>query len=321
MKKIELIKLIMSYKESAAFITAYEICVFKELHNGKKDLGSLAHKLSVNESHLYLLMVYLKSLDIVCETDMEWGLTEAFEENYGLLEGLNDVIYHEKNIYQRWMFPDQLEQALKAEKGVRNFDRIGFTEAEQNLYNKTMYGQNLKILSTRLMREIRECKNPSLVEYGRSKDNILKALSKIGYKFDGYCMPEGTLLKQYKKTWDTDFIVLPQDAADVKFDVAILYNTIHYYDDETIADMFKHLKVILNKNALVLVVDLFYENGDVFSSGILLDWITHGGVNFITQESVENEFIKNGFGIVHAFDIKDINTSVLITRLRNCECA
>lgn len=190
MEKEELLELVVGYKKSSAVIAAYETGIFECLRGKTISLQELGEKKGMDTTHLSVFLLYLSSMNLVAKEAGKWKLTGEMESVYEQLCALEGVIRHEKNIFQRWMYPERVIQSLNSGTGNRDFDRLGFSPEEIALYDRTMYGSSLKMLAVYIFRKIRQCKNPSILEYGRSGDALLKAIKKTGYRFCGYYMED-----------------------------------------------------------------------------------------------------------------------------------
>ena len=228
-----------------------------------------------------------------------------------MVDKLDEVIRHEKNIFRRWMYPERLIQSLKSDAENRDFDRSGFSAEEIALYNRTMYGSSLKMLALHICRRIRRYKNPVILEYGRSGGAVLQALKKTGYHFCGSCMWDEAVSDRNAGKGDIDFQILEKGHGQ-RFDIIFLYNTIHYYNEELLRDRIRMLEAALCEGGRIFIVDLFFREGDVFLSNVLLDWLTHGGVYSLTKESLEEKWSTYGsLQLIHSDEIKEIHTSIL----------
>lgn len=311
MKNNKLTQLICYYKESSLFIAAFEVGIFRYLHESRITLFELAKQVNIESEKLLLLMLVLKKNGLVIEKEGLWSLSNEMDQNFSMLDSIADMIHHERNIFQNWMGPVSLEQALYAPEGGRIFDKKGFSKEEQILYDKAMYGKNLAVLGIYLMRHIRQIEEPVIAEYGRSRDKLLNVLLRSGGKFKGYCMPEDYILKNQDLDWTGNYQILSQDVKEIKFDIVLMYNTIHYYNKKVLEAKLIELGSVLKESAHIFVIDLFYHGEDEFSVDIMVDWISHGGIYFITHEELIAAFEKRGFKIIKTINLQDINSSIL----------
>lgn len=227
-----------------------------------------------------------------------------------------DIIHHEANIFSSLMYPAKVKQAIIAKDGQRDFDLKGFTKKKQKLYDNTMYGKSLKIIALNIMRAIRRKKNPAIIEYGRSRDRVLNELTQMGYQFQGFCMPDEEIRRNENLEWIGNHDRIIELSEEEKFDVILFYNTIHYYSKAVLYQKLMELKKILKQDTMIVVIDIFYEQGNFFTTGVLLDWLTHGGINFIKQESVEEAFKECNFATLKTANLKEVNCKMMIFQIQ-----
>lgn len=312
MEKEELLELVVGYKKSSAVIAAYETGIFECLRGKTISLQELGEKKGMDTTHLSVFLLYLSSMNLVAKEAGKWKLTGEMESVYEQLCALEGVIRHEKNIFQRWMYPERVIQSLNSGTGNRDFDRLGFSPEEIALYDRTMYGSSLKMLAVYIFRKIRQCKNPSILEYGRSGDALLKAIKKTGYRFCGYYMEDKWISSQNARMGDGGFQRL-EESDGQKFDFIFLYNTIHYFNEEVLRDRIRTLEGVLTEDGRIFIIDLFFQKGDAFLSNVLLDWLTHGGVYSLTKGELEEKWKMYGsLQLIQSEDIKEINSSILM---------
>lgn len=245
-------------------------------------------------------------------TENKWKLDEELSQSYELLDNMVDIIHHEANIFSSLIYPTKVKQAILAKNGQRDFDLKGFTKEEQNIYDKTMYGKSLKIIVLNIMRVIRCKKNPAILEYGRSRDRVINELTQIGYQFQGFCMPDEEIRKNENLVWSEHYDKILKFSGKEKFDVILFYNTIHYYSKTLLYQKLMELKKVLKRDAMIFVIDIFYQQGDSFSTSVLMDWLTHGGVNFLKGESVEETFHDCNFVTLKTVTLKEVNCKMMI---------
>lgn len=312
MNRREIFRLITSYKASSALITAFEIGIFEVLGKKSLNLENLSKQIGAEITKLQIFMQYLEALNVVKQVGKCWKLVDELAREINSLNSMKNIISHEKNIFQNWMYPAQLEEALYAQKGERVFDLVGLTKEQQCLYDQVMYGNGLYTIALQIIRMIRKIENPVIIEYGRSRDKILNALSRFNLKFKGYCMLETTTLDNNIPKFNMEYEVLKQNCEQIKGDVIVLYNTIHYYNEIQLAEKLNHIKRITKKDSLVFIVDIFFRADDNFLSGVLIDWITHGGTNYIDLPSVEKALSKNKFRLIRNIEVNNATNNILV---------
>ncbi|MBD5534774.1 MAG: hypothetical protein HDQ99_03760 [Lachnospiraceae bacterium] len=316
MKKDEVSSIIRAYKYSSAFITAYELGIFQLLKDEALSLIEISDRLNANEERLLLLLIILEEQKVLEHSENQWKLDEDLCQSYEILENMADIIHHEANIFSSLMYPAKVKQAIIAKEGQRDFDLKDFTKEKQKLYDNTMYGKSLKIIALNIMRAIRRKKNPTIIEYGRSRDRVLNELTQIGYQFQGFCMPDEEIRRNENLEWIGNHDRIIELSEEEKFDVILFYNTIHYYSKAVLYQKLTELKKILKQDTMIVVIDIFYEQGNFFTTGVLMDWLTHGGINFIKQESVEEAFKECNFATLKTANLKEVNCKMMIFQIQ-----
>ena len=281
------------YKTISAFFAAYKIGLFDVLSEKETSADTLANKLNADETMCKLLLFKLKEAQFVTEKKQLWFLDEAFIKEYQNIDRFKVQIEHEFNIYNRLMHPDMIISSLKSEYGNRPFDKSGFTDEEQKAYDRAMYGENVKLIALQLYRLLRGSHSIKAVEIGRSKGAILEKLKELGLKFDSKSVSDEAF---------TDY---------EKYNTAVIFNTIHYWNESDLHKQIDQWKEKLTNEAHVFIIDFFYEEGDEFVSNILIDWITHGGIYWTVCEELNEVMIALGYKNTKDIQLKSIHTRIL----------
>lgn len=281
------------YKAISAFFAAYNIGLFDVLSEKEASADTLANSLNADETMCRLLFFKLRESHFVMEKNRLWFLDEAFIEEYRSIDRFKAQIDHEFNIYNRLMQPDMIISSLKSGYGNRPFDKSGFTDEEQATYERAMYGENVKLIALQLYRLLRSLHGIKAVEIGRSKGAILEKLKDLGLKFDSESVSDGAV------------------AASEKYNTAIIFNTIHYWNESDLHKQIDQWKERLTNDARVFIIDFFYEEGDEFVSNILIDWITHGGIYWTVCEELNEIMSALGYKNTKDIQLKSIHTRIL----------
>lgn len=281
------------YKLSSAFYTAYDIGLFDALYESKASTEMLAQKLDVDSSMCKLLLYRLKEAGWICYEDNQWQLGEEFRKEYVGMECYKAQVNHEMNIYNRLMSPEMIVRCLKSGYRHRPFDEKGFSDKEQEIYNKAMNGENIRLIALQLFRMLRGKKKENVIEIGRSHGVILDQLKKLGLKFQSDVVTSDTL------------------STDYTFDVAIIYNTVHYWDSFELKRQLAQWEKNSSENALIIIIDFFYEEGDEFTANILIDWMTHGGIYWSIIDELNDMMEQSDYVNTKELLLKNIHTNIL----------
>lgn len=281
------------YKKISAFFAAYKIGLFDVLSEKETSADTLANKLNIDETMCRLLLFKLREAQFVTKKKRLWFLDETFIEEYNGIDRFKAQIEHEFNIYNRLMRPDLIISSLKSGYGNRPFDKSGFTDEEQMVYDRAMYGENVKLIALQLYRLLRGDHGIKAVEIGRSKGAILEKLKELGLKFDSKSVSDEAV----------------EDSE--KYNTAIIFNTIHYWKESDLQKQIDQWKEKLTNEARVFIIDFFYEEGDEFVSNILIDWITHGGIYWTVFEELNDFMSVSGYKNTKDIQLKSIHTRML----------
>lgn len=140
---------------------------------------------------------------------------------------------------------------------------------------------------------LRGRKEINAIEIGRSNGLVVKQLKKLGLRFE------------------TDVITSDLIPSSNQFNVVILFNTIHYWDEAHCKRQFAQWEKNLSEDAQIFIIDFFYEDGDEFTSNILIDWITHGGVYWSVYTELNDMMEQSGFKITKNLPLKSMHTKIL----------
>lgn len=309
--------LLTQYKKSVALITAVELGLFKLLVDRPLTTSELAGKLSSNAEMLEIFLCYLEQIEILKKENDYWGISEFFQSYFISLDKYASILDHEKNLYQNWITPYSIIEAMKKGSGERCFDKQGWDLDQKKTYVGAMYGQNINILSFWLIRELSIMKNIKLLEFGRSPGVIAKALSQkfpgltgkivICNEFYDICIENiSSTLFKVSKINEFDFVG--------KFDIICLLNTVHYFTRNQMIEFTRRLKLLMNDNAIIFIVDFFPKKVNPFLSGLLLDWITHGGIYNIQTTDIDNIIEEAGLKKIKQKFISEIGLDLFFIK-------
>ena len=283
------------YKKTSALLAAFQLGLFRQIaeHSYICWNKEICSKFGLNERYAELLCVYLANEGYLVKVDSGWQINQEFEKQ---LDAFEKICEYETALFHKWLSPRLIVSSVKSAKDNRPFDKEGFAPEEQDAYDNTMYGDNVKLIAFHLLRKIKSGMTfpVQYIEYGRSDGRI------------------GGTLKKYISDIYVDIVSLDQTIEDkLLYDVILVYNTIHYKTHEEWEKIFPKLKKLLNENGFICIADVFYSDDNAFQSTVLLDWITHGGVyNIYTQEVIE-QLQSIGFAKVERRSIESISTDLL----------
>lgn len=286
-----MINAIVSYKKSVAIFAAYEMGLFDYIKKNRYFDLKICEAYRWDKDVFRLLCLYLKDEGILVEQNNSWYLSNNAERK---IEAISKILEHEKNLYDRWITPEKIIDAIREGYGKRKFDKYGFSNKEKVAYDKTMYSSNLNVITFELLHKIQlnRILGIDVLEYGRSYGEIARVLQKYVE-----CLNITSLSFEDK---------LP---AGKKYNLIMIYNSIHYRQEWE--NMFKKFFDILKNDGILCIIDIFYDNHSDFLSTILMDWITHGGIYNIYSADVCNTLTQVGFKDVQKTTVTTIAAEMI----------
>lgn len=277
---------IVKYKSSVALFAANKLNLFEYLQNHQYFDLSICEDNNWNTDTFILFCKFLEGEGYLSRNEDRWYLPENIRAK--ILS--SKMLFEKENmLYENWINPELIIEAICMGEGNRTFDKQLFNSNEQKVYDDIIYGKNLHFITFDLLRKMKNklFVGMNILEYGRS---------------------EGKLSRILEKYFDTSNIISLglKDKLDHKrkYDLIVIYNSIHYKKSGEWINILKMLKDELKEKGVLCVIDFFYNTSTAFSSTLLIDWLTCGGVyNASCQEAIEilktagfNDFMRNTLG-------------------------
>lgn len=288
----DLLENIFIYKKTAALLATFQMGLFRCIKEYGRINKGMFNQLGFNEDYAELLCVYLANEGYLTKSDGCFRLSKDFEIQ---LDTFEKICEHESFLYNKWLSLEQIVSSIRIDKG-RLFDKDGFTIEEQAVYDNTMYGSNINLITFYILRKIKHKKESTMkcLEFGRSGGRI------------------GQALKKHISKVSFDIVALNHNIESHSlYDLIFIYNTIHYQNNESWKNTFCQMKNMLYEKGVICVADIFYKENNAFSSTILLDWITHGGINNIYSHEVVEQLKRSGFTKIEHQFIDQISTDII----------
>ena len=294
---------LLSHRLSTAIVTAEATGLLDELAKKSSTLEQLAENLGLNLEALRLFLKFLLAMGVVCE-DAE-GVRLAQKDS----QWWKPAIALEARLQQTWLTPESMSDVLRLGLKNRPFDQPGFDDEFARLYRDAMCGGTQASVARQVTR-----------------------LFKLGLKDGERCLEIGRgigilskLLGQQLAPPDTELIALAPAPALIcehehqeiqaytpvcawldiipppaRFNLIFVMNAIHWLQPAEAKTVLARLLAGLSRNGQLLIVDMFLPaavetgNPNVIPWIFLLDWMTHGGTNFLTVPEVEEQLAEAG---------------------------
>ncbi|HEX2927160.1 MAG TPA: methyltransferase domain-containing protein [Ruminiclostridium sp.] len=315
----KLLSMLTEYKKTCALLAGIKLGVLSKLSQKKLSLNELSQSISADPEMLLLLLIYFSSEGVVECTEGLWSITEDFAIDEKMQYDFENITEHEENIYRQWNTPENIADAVTQGLKHRAFDLQGFPPDSLVKYNRAMYGSNVKVISFWINRYIRHIKNISFLEFGRSPGVLASSLKLQGADikadvavfdnlYDSTCQKlENTDICLYKLDGFKDF---------KKYNVIAMFNTVHYYSKKDLEKVLRSFHAELEDEAVLCIADIFHKEDSRFKSGVLVDWITHGGTSFIFMEELTELLNETGFTISNIKNLPEISIDLIICSVK-----
>lgn len=288
----ELLDNLFVYKKSIALFSAYQLGLFEVLKEKEMINRDICNNNGWNVENVFLLCRYLADMGYLVQTNENWVLKTEVKKN---IDYFISLCSYETYMYHNWMTTEQIKCTLITNIGERTFDLVGFSEEEQIKYNNIVFGSNMKIIAYQILRTIKKKRDICCLELGRSNGII------------------GNILKKHLANIQVDSLSMTEyGAIKNEYDAVFIINTIHYIASEQLVDILSKCKNVIREDGVIFIADFFYEKGTVFQETLLMDWLTHGGVNHISKLDLINVIKKSGFKTYETKYFLSISTDLFI---------
>ena len=278
---------LVAYKKSTAIMAAVQLGIFEMLLEYKCIDYEFCRQSGWNVECFKIFLEYLTDIGYLKHIEGGWILSESLEQQMKGYKDLKIIARHENNLFQKWLQPENIITSIKSGVGRRSFDIEGFSSQENEIYHSIIYGKSLKLFGLKLFRRLQLNKPVSLLEYGRSNGEFQECFRG---KYPNINFYQSDL--DYKLN-------------DEKYDVIVAVNSVHYVDNNQLYKTFERFYKSLNRGGILCISDFFYSKSSEFTSTLILDWITHGGIHNITVDiivqllqqcyfcNIEVEYVRN----------------------------
>lgn len=311
--------LLFGYRETAAFISAWELGIFQHMQGRAVCVDELSRKLHADKTLLGLFLRYLESIGLVETLGGLWKLKDGFGEETGQVKKYGEVIAHEKNLINRWLTPAYITSSVVRGPGERQFDRDGFSPGEMDTYFKAMNGRNLDLIAFWIAREMAGKQGVKYLEFGRSIGALSLSLKNRIKDIDITIVLDGKYLPVFNSQVRDGLASLNPRVLETgffnfsgRFELICMYNTIHYYPWIDAVKLLNRLRDTMNEDSVICVADIFLKGSDKFTYTFIPDWITHGGVYNLETEDIESIFGEAGLKITKRKNLNEISTDLII---------
>ena len=295
---------LLSHRLSSAVVAAEAIGVLDELAKQPHAPEQLADILLLKPDALGLFLKFLSRAGVVRE---ESGVFRLARPDY---KWLKPAIALEARLRETWLAPEALREALRLGIQDRPFERRPPRDDFPRLYLDAMCGAAQASAVRQLARLFKlnspECSRS--LEIGRG----IGMLSELLRRKQTHALTELlALAPEPALVCESADEASPADTTPVhaweeiapaagRFDVIFVMNGIHWLRPAGAKDILTRLLAGLTREGQLLIADMFLPDGGEPDGGgmvpwvFLLDWMTHGGVHFLTASEVEGRLAEAG---------------------------
>lgn len=314
-----LLSSLTAYKLSELIFACHHLGLLKVLSNDSQTPKSLAEQLSLDIEAVktVLLILCLAGVAVRGEGDV-YSLVDRM-----YWPGLEPVIEFEKISRHSWMSAESIADVLKNGRAGRLFERTVPEECLRRAYKSAMlavYSRHVALYLLRLTRPPHCAKileigktlgNYSLIvkEHDRGSASLLYSLrSPLSVVADG--LTEGVRVEA--GPWSG---LAPEEA----YNTMVIQNGIHSMPLGQSCEIFTGLRGLLADAGVLAITDIFldsYATGEkgLFPDIVLLDWLTHGDLNFLYAREVVSALDRSGFEAVETFPVKGSPLQTIICK-------
>jgi acyl-CoA synthetase (AMP-forming)/AMP-acid ligase II len=292
---------LLSHRLSTAIVTAEQTGLLDELAQKPGTPARLAESLRLNTEALSLFLKFLAAMGVVIE-DAE-GYRLALTEH----QWWKPAIALEARLQQTWLTAASVTDVLRSGLDDRPFDRREADDGFDRLYLNAMCGSTQALLARQVARLFKLSLGDGTrsLEIGRGIGILSKLLRQQFASLETELIalrPAPALIfadENQESPADTIGVCAWADIipAPGRFDLIFVLNAVHWLKPSEAKTVFTRLLAGLSPGGRLLIADLFLPSGGAGGSDLvpwvfLLDWMTHGGTNFLTVSEVEEQLTQ-----------------------------
>lgn len=312
---------IWAYKRSAALISAFEIGIFDALIEQELTVEELSEITQCNPVMLGVLLNILKCFGVLEQIEDGFRISSGYISQLQILRRNNEVLSHEKNLINHWNIPERILTQLKGSRVKEDYIKDTFTIEEQKNYFSAMNERNLELVLVYIRREHYITDGAVMLEYGRSLGGM-SLLCKNKYQnincdicFEKEFEQASVQLYGSIRNMKGIRIVDDKELIHNGYNFIFMYNSIHYYNQQELIKLLERFYQLLKPGQILCISDIYIDEKNDFCGGVLLDWLTHGGIYQQSFGELQNLIERTQFQMIKNVMLKQIhNRLVFLTK-------
>ena len=273
----ELLKKARAYKVSHLIFALFELDVFSQMSE-PFTIDELLQFIQIRYPSISLNEVEVIS-DILLSSKC---LTKESKSNSNMPD-FESLLSLERHLVQNDTSIVAIDNVLQNGIKNRQFEQAQTPSELLEKYNKAMFGDFARFRTYRALPLLNLSKDTRFLEVSAGKGNYAEIVA-ARYKNENCSLFSfGNLAPKSTNSSGVESIS-QQALLDQEFDTCVLSNSIHSLQNHiALNELIKHL----SPNGRLLIDDIFYSKTKERDMEIAIDWLTHGGIDFIYIEELE----------------------------------
>ena len=278
-----------AYKQSITLFALMDVIGLDRV-NGEKSVDEIAYEAKAHAGSLGELLEVAERLGLVKQS--------AAPAAAPLDDSVIDMVRLEREVSAHWNTVEGLSSVLRLGRLDRPFEAVGPSPGFRDHYRRAMNGPHKQRSSYLVHRRLRTMLPAPyrLLDVSGTGGAYATRWAGGGLLAQATCVPVG-ILGEIDDDQAADLHVTAIE--DVlcgcgDFNLIVFDNSVHYLDAMT---YLPQLADRLATEGAIVVDDIFLDRGA--GTGIGIDWLTHGGMGYLTQDAVD-QALADLFFVKHA---------------------
>lgn len=303
-----LLPALLSHRLSAAVIAADAVGIFDALSQKALMPERLAEALRLDRDALLFFAKFLQAAGLVSEGAEGLHLTEACRV------WLKPTVALEARLRKTWLTPEAIADVLRHGISRRTFERLEPDAKFAQVYRDVMCGPWQQAVARQVIRIASLPQEARVLEIGRGVGLLSVTLrrERQSVEAEWIALRPAPALVCEGALHECEIVDVPlcgwDEIAPVpgRFSLIFVVNAIHWLHASQAPQVFARLLDGLAPGGRLVIADIFlpsdmaYNDHNLKAWCFILDWMTHGGTNFLTVADVLEPLVKECRGkVVH----------------------
>lgn len=319
---------LIAYKRSVFLFTALDLGLF-DLLQQPLYLSEIAQKLNLHEQKVRIFLLGLERTGYVMRKEDKYILRhEHFPYNTKSSEEIQAIFRLEKMIFENLVTPKKVLRSLIPKHIKQEREPVLQDEVFISNYMDTVYNKNLNLRLARLLKLLlQDINNPILMESGRSNGKLSSYLTRFLPNVQSYWWQnQGDYTSQESvpiplKVDESIPTIIHNlfELNTLTVDAVTIQNTIHYWTTDDLNRVLNKLVPVMSRKGILIIHDLFLDHLEESGlqercNALLLDWLTHGGIEHLTVQETLLKLQEGGWVIQKVQNWRELGTMIQCTQ-------